>query len=254
MQTAKYWLDIDFPDGPPPEYERSGSVGRYFELGLIADILNSLEITDDYIAWTTRPVSAHNHSRLRQALWPTPMGLSLWASSTALWSLQLARLKQFFKLKSNPEADDPQAPNGYIDFRRFAKTTDKQPPEAGPGVDPTPNSKAPDPVPAKSTVSPATSDAGRILPPLPSLPRPGEGLSSAATAFKRTLAKTWRPAGIPLPRGTFLVSGLVEVRGPRGMCVLDVRAAYHPKHSRFEAMAINLRRAQPMNQAPKGGP
>lgn len=22
--TRKYWLDIDFPDGPPPEYERRG--------------------------------------------------------------------------------------------------------------------------------------------------------------------------------------------------------------------------------------
>ncbi len=21
---GKYWLDIDYPDGPPPEYERSG--------------------------------------------------------------------------------------------------------------------------------------------------------------------------------------------------------------------------------------
>ena len=24
IQTRKFWLDIDFPDGPPPEYERSG--------------------------------------------------------------------------------------------------------------------------------------------------------------------------------------------------------------------------------------
>lgn len=24
MEPQMYWLDIDFPDGPPPEYERSG--------------------------------------------------------------------------------------------------------------------------------------------------------------------------------------------------------------------------------------
>lgn len=24
IQARKYWLDIDFPDGPPPEYERRG--------------------------------------------------------------------------------------------------------------------------------------------------------------------------------------------------------------------------------------
>lgn len=26
IQPRKYWLDVDFPDGPPPEYERSGYV------------------------------------------------------------------------------------------------------------------------------------------------------------------------------------------------------------------------------------
>lgn len=181
------------------------------------------------------------------------MGESIWASSTALWSLQVAKFKHFFNLKSNSEADDPHPPNGYIDFRRFAKTTDKQPPEAGPGVDPAPDSKTSESVPAKSTSRPATSDAGRIFPPLPTLPQPGEGLNSAVAAFKRTLAKTWKPAAIPPPRGTFLVSGLVEVRGPRGVCVLDVRAAYHPKLSRWEAIAIGVRRIQPRKQAPRGG-
>ena len=24
IQTRKFWLDVDFPDGPPPEYERGG--------------------------------------------------------------------------------------------------------------------------------------------------------------------------------------------------------------------------------------
>ena len=26
IQTGKYWLDVDFPEGPPPEYERGGYV------------------------------------------------------------------------------------------------------------------------------------------------------------------------------------------------------------------------------------
>ena len=26
IHTGQYWLDIDFPDGPPPEYERAGFV------------------------------------------------------------------------------------------------------------------------------------------------------------------------------------------------------------------------------------
>ena len=27
ITTGKYWLDIDFPDGPPPDYERVGYEG-----------------------------------------------------------------------------------------------------------------------------------------------------------------------------------------------------------------------------------
>ena len=26
VQTGKFWLMVDFPDGPPPEYERAGYV------------------------------------------------------------------------------------------------------------------------------------------------------------------------------------------------------------------------------------
>lgn len=26
IQPRKFWLDIDFPDGPPPEWERAGYV------------------------------------------------------------------------------------------------------------------------------------------------------------------------------------------------------------------------------------
>ncbi len=32
IQPRKYWLDIDFPDGPPPEYERSGYVGSLLDV------------------------------------------------------------------------------------------------------------------------------------------------------------------------------------------------------------------------------
>ena len=231
----------------------AGQYGEAICLRLTADVINSLEITDDYIAWTSRPVSALNHYRLQRALWPTSMGSSVWASASALWSLQVARFKQFRNMKSNPETNDPQPPAGYIDFRRLAKATDKQHPQPSPGGDSAPEAKTLDSVPAKSSSRPAVSDAGRILPPLPSLPQPGEGLSSAVTAFKRTLAKTWKTTPALPPRGSFLVSGLVEVRGPKGVCVIDVRAAYHPKLSRWETITIGVRRVQPRKQGPKGG-
>jgi hypothetical protein len=49
LDKGKYWLDVDFPLGPPPEYEQIGYV-----LGL--QLLQ--EITNDSIALSLRHLSS----------------------------------------------------------------------------------------------------------------------------------------------------------------------------------------------------
>ena len=181
------------------------------------------------------------------------MTSSFWASSQVYWSLQMAKLKNFLGIQSDSEPPNQIVPRRYVKHPQLLRTDDRQnkrKPQADPGV-----KEASQIAPSKSLSGAAGSaDAAKGFPPLPAVPQPNGDMSSALMTFKRTLAKTWRPASIPPPRGSFIVSGLVELEGPRGMCVLDVHAAYHPKESRWEAISVALRRLQQRKQSPKGGP
>ncbi|KAI9880140.1 MAG: UAA transporter [Pleopsidium flavum] len=241
MTPGKFWLDVDFPDGPPPDYERGG-----------------LEITDDYIAWSTRPVTPHNYSRLRQALWPTAISSSIWASYSTLWSLQVAKFRDFFNLRARPDHSRPQPPSGFVNFQRVRERTNGQQTQPGAGVEQPSVAPSPKGETEKASVnhrsSPAGSDPAGIFPSGPSIPQPGQELTSVLSAFKRTLARKWKPAPSPAPRGTCIISGLVELTGPRGMCVVDVRAAFHPGENRFVMVGLAVRRVQQRQQGPRGGP
>ncbi|MCJ1395108.1 hypothetical protein MMC18_007989 [Xylographa bjoerkii] len=224
IQTRKYWLDVDFPDGPPPEYERAG-----------------LEITDDYVAWTVRPVSSINVSRLHETLWPKATFSSFWASTQALWQLQVAKAKEFLNIKPEPDTKKPRFPPGYMNLPRLAQKNEDEPTQ--PAL-PSPQVKPPEvPAPAASPLSTGPERA-KILWPLPAIPKPSTEMATATMAFKRNLAKNWKAPSAPAPRGTFMVSGLVELQGPRGVCVMDVQAAYHPEESRWVVIAMGVRRIQ----------
>ena len=164
----------------------------------------------------------------------------------------MAKIKNFLGIKSEPASTKQKLPPGYIDFHRLTQIKDKETSSAT-GVEASPESKTPALTPPALPSSSPRSDGAKLLRALPAIPQPGEEMSSALKAFKHTLAKTWRPASAPAPRGTFMVSGLVEVAGPKGHCVLDIHAAYHPAESRWVAVSIDVRRVQPKKQGPKGG-
>jgi hypothetical protein len=78
-------------------------------------------------------------------------------------------------------------------------------------------------------------------------------MEAALTVFKTNLANQWQPAAVPPPRGSVVVSGLVQVLGSKGSCVVDVAAAYHPAKSRWLGISMTVRRAQPKSISPPGG-
>jgi len=249
-QTGQYWLVVDFPDGPPPEYERAGYVSSSCIHSMTADQNPSLEITDDYIAWTVRPVSPMNVSRLQRALWPTATVLSLWASWQALWQLEVAKLKDFLNIKPDSDPNKPRFPPGYLNLPRLGQSKDQ---EASQSASTAPKVHSSETSPAPSTALPSGSERSKTLWPLPSIPKPSTDMVTVSTVFKDNLAKNWRSASVPAPRGTFMVSGLVEVYGPKGVVMLDVRGAYHPQESRWVAIAMGIRRVQKRKQGPRGG-
>src|SRR6266536_1247718 len=71
-------------------------------------------------------------------------------------------------------------------------------------------------------------------------------LTDAMKAFKKKFAQTFKPAPNYPPRGSILISGLVEIDSPRAWLVFDVRAAWDPKTKTFDArsMSIQMRRTQ----------
>ncbi|KAL8732635.1 MAG: hypothetical protein Q9166_002610 [cf. Caloplaca sp. 2 TL-2023] len=230
-RPRKHWLDIDFPDGPPPEYERKG-----------------LEIAGDHISWATRPVHPLHYTKLQKALWPTSLASSIWASYKTMASLQFDKLKSYLKLSSEPASTTP-ASSPALTLQKLNHKISPPKQESSP----TPESKQPEEsvAPAESVDERSTSqDPSESKPFQLKFPPPGVGddLASAATAFKTTFSQTWRPASIPPERGTVIFSGMVELVGPKGVMVLDVRGAYHAADSKWTKVGIAVRRVQSKRQ------
>lgn len=145
-----------------------------------------------------------------------------------------------------------------VDFQELAKASNKQGKSSGAKAeqeaDSDPLADVPDP-PSPNVSSSSTSKLSEAKQRLQSLGLLGVmgDLGSALTSFKNSLLKTWKFPSTPPERGTVIVSGLVELVGTKATCVLDVRAAFHPKENRFVAIGIGVRRLQARKQAPKGG-
>ncbi|KAI4101440.1 MAG: hypothetical protein LQ339_005089 [Xanthoria mediterranea] len=233
----RHWLDIDFPDGPPPEYERKG-----------------LEITVDHISWATRPVHPLHYMKLQKALWPTSLASSMWASYKTMASLQYAKLRSYLKLSSEGESSaSTDSPGLSLPDIHQKMRPRKEEPAASSGSDQTtgrPASAEIDGQPPRSQTSSDSSKPFQLRFPPPGV---GEDLASAATAFKTTFSQTWRPATTPPERGTVLFSGMVELVGPKGVAVLDVRGVYHAAESRWTTLSVAVRRLQSKKQTPRGG-
>ncbi|KAK3054327.1 hypothetical protein LTR09_004595 [Extremus antarcticus] len=261
-KVGKYWLDISFPDGPPPEFERSG-----------------IEIGDGFVAWSQQKAAAQ----------------SSWATLKVLAGIQWRRVKQGLGL----EGRDPMAPEerfktamDLLEKREAAKDSKRNigkaqtDPSGSPTTvartqDPSTSPAPPTTTPPRPSSSSASSDprkSGWGL-PLPNLPLPttptsttdasASNLPIALHVFQSTLSKTWASnpnskaarsnsgggvAPFDPPRGSFVVQGLVEVRGQRGRMLFDVQSAYDPAAGKFVQVNAGVRGYKRWSQGPKGGP
>ncbi|KAK4550341.1 hypothetical protein LTR36_003308 [Oleoguttula mirabilis] len=270
IKVGKYWLDISFPDGPPQEYERSG-----------------VEVGDGFVAWSRQKITPEQQWRTMRALWPQAALDSFYATGKVLVGMQYRRVKQALGW----EGKDPFSPEER--YRHAIEMVQKQQQaregkrEVGRGkTQQTPDgvvsgaaspssssssslvesssssSSAPasETQPAKPPRSPSTVDEGKKLPwqvsvPMPSAPTGTHNDAPVALhVFATTLTKQWNPKKAEPPRGTFVVQGLVEVRGQKGRMLFDVQSCYDPKAGKFVAVNAAARSFKRWNQSPKGGP
>lgn len=73
-------------------------------------------------------------------------------------------------------------------------------------------------------------------------------------AMKQKLMKSWKPAPAFGPKGSFIVSGLVEIETTRLWVVFDVMAFYDPTEKTWDEKSMRLlpRRLQQKKQGPRG--
>ena len=180
------------------------------------------------------------------------MAKSFWASYSTYWSLQVARVKQFLNINSGSENSDSRLPSGMTDLEQLPRTNAEQESQAPTPMDKISDPKSSDISGAKHSSKTTASDGSRILTSLPPIPQVGGDMGSAVMAFKQTLANTWRPPDAYVERGAFLVSGLIQIEGPKGLCVVDVSAVYHPKQSRYKFISGKVRSLQHKKQFPRG--
>jgi hypothetical protein len=96
------------------------------------------------------------------------------------------------------------------------------------------------------TPNPGKSGFSRDFPSL------DQDLRTAMNTFAKTLSKNWTEQR-PVQRGACVVSGLLEIEGSKAVCIIDVRASYHVRESRWIELSLGIRRLQPRGLSPKGG-
>lgn len=254
LRVGKYWLDITFPDGPPQEYERWG-----LEIGDSGDI-----------SWAAERISPEEQFRLQRALWPTAIAKATYAAVRSIAGIQWRRVKQ----ATGWEEVDPFSPEERlrlaIEMAEKQANTKNQKGKRGsgdiampgmlisrdtsssstPASDPSSDLKSRLPWPFRLS-SPSSSDQG------PGFPMKGKDMTLpiAQIVFQTTLAKSgWVPKKMEPPRGTFVVQGMMEIRGSKGQILFDVRGCYDPVLAKFVAVQAVNRGVKSWEQRPKGGP
>jgi hypothetical protein len=206
--------------------------------------------------------------RLDRMLWPKAAVSSLYTSMSVLARLQWHKAKQTLGIQSKSSKDEEFLLRHWRAMQRMQDKHSGRPGSSPPGVTPdlaaqqqsANNSDAPEQSSAKAA-SAGTGAAGHAtdspnpasnFPTLPSTAFPSE-IPFALHMFHHSMRHQKRSKLEP-PKGTCVVSGLVEVNGPRARATLDVQALYHVQHARFEVVQAGVRSYKLARQPPMGGP
>lgn len=235
--------------------------------------------------WTTQPVDSAVVNAVNRVLWPSPLFLSTWAFAGAMVKQNAQDLIRAigYEPKSSPDlsasttsqatptaaGSPPPLPSQHHPdiqraLQRLQQQATKRPEEVkDPRAMASQNqedaayraaSTTPTPVatPAGSSSNKSKADQKGRGDLLPGQAAAQSVSSEPLKAFKQQLSKAWKRVPEQPPRGSVLVSGLVELEAPKGYTVLDVVAYWDPKTRQFDnkSMMVRLRRLQAKNQAP----
>ncbi|KAL7620823.1 hypothetical protein AAE478_009821 [Parahypoxylon ruwenzoriense] len=237
MKLGRYWLDIQYPARPPPTFVR---------LGICVD--------DTSISIAEQAVESMVVFRTRRALWPDILSLSLLSFSEELMKQNALYIAKLFGFEPTPSPPLQQTieriqqrlkkptspfPSANTQAANGSSTHSSSSAEKGPAK--------PSPAPDLSSAAPGASVGGPD--PISSGADPGrpksvrdihvikytqEHTSGAWQALRKKFAQTWFPLRDLPPRGSILVSGLVEITTSRCFLTIDAYAFWDPKTRKFD--------------------
>ncbi|KAH3945540.1 hypothetical protein HBI81_083440 [Parastagonospora nodorum] len=237
---GKAWIELKFPDGPPPRYEQPG-----------------LALTGD-LEWrkATHPVEDLHHQRLNKLLFPSVVSNALYADLKQKALLSWKSFKLSVGLEQNPKPRPTPVPGSIQDeVAKFVARGEKKPETTG--VSATPAASSPPAAPAVNSTDaadPASSLSSQQAKELGlNLPDP-KNFTLDLTKFQQEVKKSSKPYRQPPPRGSFLVMGLIDIYGEKARITLNVAAWYDPKQGRYVSIKTGIYNLVDHSQRPRGGP
>ncbi|TKX23673.1 hypothetical protein C1H76_4188 [Elsinoe australis] len=254
-KVRKYWLDVDFPYGPPQEYVRKG-----------------LEIGDTYVALADQVISAHQYEREARILWPSGTISSIYAFYNTIWGFQMKKIKEALGMDTKPEPGSPEHRMDHMlrmvqahEAAQAAKNGALGKAQSSPGgADPSAVSAGSE---SQSSSAPQTEGRGtssdhqdqakgKWYLPTMALGFPGEPAEKtvATLVFANSMRKNSKSKIKEPPRGNFSITGVLQASGTRASMMFEVMAFYDPKAAKFSLIEVSPRSVKEWKQAPKGGP
>ncbi|OJJ71510.1 hypothetical protein ASPBRDRAFT_54825 [Aspergillus brasiliensis CBS 101740] len=222
LSVAGAWLEHQFPYRAPPVYHQFG-----------------LELSPNGLAWGSKPMPAEDGDCLHRCMRPLCVAHAIKDAFLMLWSRQISRL--------SPRLMDEQMSGSLIPVDASLLPSILQGLD---GLDDVPRSVSQPPAQNYQDGSPSTKDCSHPHTslcistlqklPLPNL-GPGSDLRMALLAFKWRLNYCWAHNVHTSHRGVMYFSGPVGIRGPKGLCRVEVKGEYDVMRSQWTAVSMDIR-------------
>ncbi|EPE09543.1 hypothetical protein F503_07319 [Ophiostoma piceae UAMH 11346] len=220
VKVRKHWLDLDFPQRPPPIVVRNG-----------------LLLSPGSIEIVTSEVDPVLSIQIQRALVPTAFALPAYAFVKTLLYENFTGVARYFGWSSEPSF--PTSPSSM---------TVRLPSLGGKMSESSSESSSK----ISEAINPNATQYDEFKKKIPSYELMRPGIQAAFAEFKKKWAETYQPIRGPPPRGSIGVSGLVELQSPVARIVLEVVAFWDPKTSKYDgqSMHVKLRSIRPLTRAP----
>jgi hypothetical protein len=213
-----------------------------------AKVRISIEITDDYITWTTMPVDSHTVFKIRQALWPSAVTQSLWSFYKVLLLNGANKIAGILGIQTKQDvsveslmAQLNQSRAALEKTETLSKDGVSHPSRGGlrePEKANTNNAATRTP-PLLETVTETSKSKTQSVDDKPRLVPLNSTFIQALIAFRTKFSQTWRPAESYPPRGSIYLAGLIEIETPTMLALIEVRqAAWDPQARTWDRRSI----------------